>query len=51
MDNFKTRLKTILEAQEVRISAALQLVLCVLALTAAEKKELRTSKKKRRKKK
>ncbi|MDO5408994.1 MAG: hypothetical protein Q4F21_00890 [Lachnospiraceae bacterium] len=49
MDGVKNKIRQLLAAQEVRITAALQLILCVLAVTAAVKREFRTNQKKRRK--
>lgn len=49
MEGFIGRIKKLFTEQEVRITAALQLIFCLLAITSAVKKEFRINKKKSRK--
>lgn len=49
MEALKNRVKELFVSQEVRITAALQLILCFLALSSTVSKEIRTNQKKRKK--
>ncbi|MDD7388593.1 MAG: hypothetical protein PUG60_02840 [Lachnospiraceae bacterium] len=49
MERLMNRLKLILKQQEVRITAALQLFFCFMAITLAVRNEFHTNQKKRRK--
>ena len=47
METLKNRIKTVMERQETRITAALQLIFCFLAITLAVRNEFHTNQKKR----
>lgn len=49
MESLKSSIKTVIEKQETRITAALQLIFCFLAITLAVRNEFHTNQKKRRK--
>lgn len=49
MEALKSRIKTVIEQQETRITAGLQLIFCFLAITLAVRNEFHASQKKRRK--
>lgn len=49
METLMNRLKLMFKQQEVRITAALQLIFCFMAITLAVRNEFHTSQKKRRK--
>ena len=48
METFTGKVKKLLADQEVRITAAVQLILCFLAITSAVKRDFRIDKKKKR---
>ena len=47
MESLKTSIKAMLDKQETRITAALQLILCFLAITLTVRNEFHTNQKKR----
>lgn len=49
MMTLMNRMKMMIQQQEVRITAALQLIFCFMAITLAVRNEFHTSQKKRRK--
>lgn len=49
METFAGRIKKLFTDQEVRITAALQMILCFFAVTSVVRKEIRSSQKKRKK--
>ncbi|MCI7097712.1 MAG: hypothetical protein MR966_02140 [Lachnospiraceae bacterium] len=49
METLMNRMKMMIQQQEVRITAALQLIFCFMAITLAVRNEFHTSQKKRRK--